>query len=36
MLNDAEIAMVGREVKTRTGAVITREMAGAVEIKLTH
>jgi chemotaxis protein methyltransferase CheR len=35
MLNDAEIAMVGREVKTRTGAVITREMAGAVEIKLT-
>ncbi|QGZ93988.1 CheR family methyltransferase [Terricaulis silvestris] len=35
MLNEAEIAMVGREVKTRTGAVITREMAGAVEIKLT-
>jgi chemotaxis protein methyltransferase CheR len=35
MLNEAEIALVAREVKTRTGAVITRDMAGAVEIKLT-
>ena len=35
MLNDAEIAMIARETKTRTGAVITRDMAGAIEIKLT-
>lgn len=34
MLNDAEIALVAREVKTRTGAVLTREMGGAVEIRL--
>ncbi len=34
MLNDAELALVAREVKTRTGAVLTREMAGAIEIKL--
>ena len=34
MLNDAEIALVAREVKTRTGAVLTRELAGAVEIRL--
>jgi len=35
MLNDAEIAMIARETKTRTGAVITRDMSGAIEVKLT-
>lgn len=34
MLNDAEFALIAREVKTRTGAVLTRDMAGAIEIKL--
>lgn len=34
MLNDAEIALIAREVKTRSGAVITRDMAGAVGIRL--
>lgn len=34
MLNDAEIALVAREVKTRTGAVLTRELGGAIEIRL--
>jgi chemotaxis protein methyltransferase CheR len=34
MLNDAEFALVAREVKARSGAVLTREMAGAIEIKL--
>lgn len=34
MLNDAEIAFIAREVKTRSGAVVTREMAGAIELKL--
>jgi len=34
MLTDAEFVLVAREVKTRTGAVLTREMGGAVEIRL--
>jgi chemotaxis protein methyltransferase CheR len=34
MLNDAEFALIAREVKTRSGAVLTREMAGAIEIRL--
>jgi chemotaxis protein methyltransferase CheR len=34
MLNEAEIAIIAREVKHRSGAVLTREMAGAVELKL--
>jgi chemotaxis protein methyltransferase CheR len=34
MLNDAEIALVAREVKTRSGAVLTKNMAGAVAIRL--
>lgn len=34
MLNDAEFALIAREVKTRSGAVLTREMGGAVEIRL--
>ncbi len=34
MLNDAEFALIAREVKTRSGAVLTREMAAAIEIRL--
>jgi chemotaxis protein methyltransferase CheR len=34
MLNDAEFALVAREVKQRSGAVLTRDMGGAVEIRL--
>ena len=34
MLNDAEFALIAREVKTRSGAVLTRDMAGAIEIRL--
>lgn len=34
MLNDAEIALVAREVKTRSGAVLTKDMAGAIAIRL--
>ena len=34
MLNDAEFALIAREVKQRSGAVLTREMAGAIEIRL--
>ena len=34
MLNDAELALVAREVKTRSGAVLTREMGGAIEMRL--
>lgn len=34
MLNDAEFAMVAREVKTRSGAVLTRDMSGAIELRL--
>jgi chemotaxis protein methyltransferase CheR len=35
MLNEAEFALVAREIKTRTGAVLTRELGGAIEMKLT-
>jgi chemotaxis protein methyltransferase CheR len=35
MLNDAEFAMIAREVKQRSGAVLTREMSGAIELRLT-
>lgn len=35
MLTEADIALVAREVKARTGATITPELAGPVEIKLT-
>ena len=34
MLNDAEFALVSREVKARSGALITREMTGAAEMRL--
>jgi chemotaxis protein methyltransferase CheR len=34
MLNDAEVALIAREVKTRSGAVLTREMGGAIGIRL--
>ena len=34
MLNDAEFALVAREVKARSGAVLTPEMAGAIEMRL--
>lgn len=34
MLNDAEVQIIAREVKARSGAVLTREMAGAIELKL--
>jgi len=34
MLNDAEVALIAREVKTRSGAVLTREMGGAIELRL--
>ncbi len=34
MLNDAEFALIAREVKTRSGAVLSREMSGAIEIRL--
>jgi chemotaxis protein methyltransferase CheR len=34
MLNEAELAMIAREVKARSGAVLTREMGGAVELRL--
>jgi chemotaxis protein methyltransferase CheR len=34
MLNEAEFALVAREVKVRSGAVLTREMSGAIEIRL--
>ena len=34
MLNDAEIALIAREVKARSGAVLTREMGGAIAIRL--
>jgi chemotaxis protein methyltransferase CheR len=34
MLSDAEFAIVAREVKTRSGAVLTREVAGPAEIRL--
>ncbi|MGD9967318.1 MAG: protein-glutamate O-methyltransferase CheR [Hyphomonadaceae bacterium] len=34
MLNDAEVALIAREVKLRSGAVLTKEMAGAIAIRL--
>jgi chemotaxis protein methyltransferase CheR len=34
MLNDAEIALIAREVKTRSGAVLNKDMAGAISIRL--
>lgn len=34
MLNDAEFAMIAREVKARSGAVLTRDMSGAIELRL--
>lgn len=34
MLNEAEIALIAREVKTRSGAVLTKDMAGAIAIRL--
>lgn len=34
MLSDSDILLVAREVKARSGAVLTREMAGAVDIRL--
>lgn len=34
MLNDAEFALIAREVKTRSGAMITRDMGGAIEMRL--
>src|SRR6185312_760473 len=34
MLSDAEFAIVAREVKARSGALITREMVGAAEMRL--
>ena len=34
MLNDAELALIAREVKTRSGAVLTRELGGAIEMRL--
>lgn len=34
MLNEAEFALIAREVKQRSGAVLTRDMSGAAEIRL--
>ncbi|MBS0383992.1 MAG: protein-glutamate O-methyltransferase CheR [Proteobacteria bacterium] len=34
MLSDGEFAIVAREVKARSGALVTREMAGAIEMRL--
>lgn len=34
MLNDAEFALIAREVKTRSGALLTRDMGGAIEMRL--
>jgi len=34
MLSDGEILLVAREVKARSGAALTREMAGAVDARL--
>jgi len=35
MLNDAEFALVAREVKSRSGAALSRDVAGPAEIRLT-
>jgi chemotaxis protein methyltransferase CheR len=34
MLNDAEFSLIAREVKLRSGAVLTREMSAMIELKL--
>lgn len=34
MLNDAEVTLIAREVKARSGAVLTREMSGAIALRL--
>jgi chemotaxis protein methyltransferase CheR len=34
MLNEAEVALIAREVKVRSGAVLTKDMAGAIAIRL--
>lgn len=34
MLNDAEFALVSREVRLRSGAVLTRDMGGAIAMRL--
>ena len=34
MLNDAEHVLIAREVKARTGALITREMCGSASVRL--
>lgn len=34
MLSDAEFALIAREVKTRTGAVLSRDLGGPAEIRL--
>lgn len=34
MLNEAEVALIAREVKTRSGAVLTKDMGGAISIRL--
>jgi chemotaxis protein methyltransferase CheR len=34
MLSDAEFALISREVKTRSGALLTRDMGGAIEMRL--
>lgn len=34
MLNEAELVLMARELKARTGAVLNRDMSGAAEIKL--
>jgi chemotaxis protein methyltransferase CheR len=34
MLNEAELALIAREVKARSGAVLTREMGGAIALRL--
>jgi len=34
MLNEAEFVLIAREVKARTGAVISREMSGAAAVRL--
>jgi chemotaxis protein methyltransferase CheR len=34
MLNEAELALIAREVKTRSGAVLTRDMGGAIALRL--
>ena len=34
MLNDAEVTLIAREVKSRSGAVLTKDMGGAIAIRL--